>query len=58
MPRLGPAMRLWMWTMSAVPNSGVARLRIGIDTKAAMNRPAVNTVVWWIRRSAFASAAE
>ena len=33
-----------MCTMNAMPNSGVARLTIGIDTNAAMNRPAMNTV--------------
>ena len=33
-----------MWTMKAMPNSGVARLTIGIDTNAAMNSPAVKTV--------------
>ena len=43
--------RLCMCTMKAVPNSGVARLRIGIDTKAAMNRPARNTVLWLALRS-------
>ena len=36
---------LCMWTMSAIANSGVARFTIGIDTNAAINRPAVNTVV-------------
>ncbi len=48
--RFGPARhgalsmtsRLWTCTISAVPNKGVARLRIGIETKAAMKRPAVN----------------
>jgi len=33
-----------MWTMKAVPNSGVAKFKIGIDTNAAMNRPAVKIV--------------
>ena len=45
-----------MCTMNAVPNSGVARLRIGIDTNAAMNSPARNTVLWFALRSCFASA--
>ena len=35
-----------MCTMNAMPNNGVARLTIGIDTKAAMNRPARKTVPW------------
>ncbi len=34
---------LCMCTIIAMPNSGVARLTIGIDTKAAISRPAVNT---------------
>jgi hypothetical protein len=33
-----------MCTIRATPNSGVARLRIGIETNAAMNNPAVKTV--------------
>ena len=33
-----------MCIMNAMPNSGVARLRIGIDTKAAMKAPASTTV--------------
>ena len=44
--------------MKAVPNSGVARLRIGIETKAARNIPARNTVLWLALRSFFASAGE
>ena len=36
---------LCMCTMNAIAKSGVARLTIGIDTKAAMNKPAVNTAV-------------
>ena len=40
----GPASRLYMCTMNATPNSGVARLRIGTDTKAAMNMPATKIV--------------
>ena len=36
-----------MCTIIAMPNSGVARLTIGIDTKAAMNEPAVKTVDWF-----------
>src|SRR6185503_405075 len=55
---LGPDSRLCMWTMKAMPNSGVARLTIGIDTKAAMNRPAVNTVAALSLRIALASAGE
>lgn len=35
----GPATRLWTCTMNAMANSGVARLTIGIETKAAMTRP-------------------
>ena len=42
--RLCPTSFLCMCTMNAVPNSGVARLRIGIDTKAAMKAPASTTV--------------
>ena len=38
-----------------MPNSGVARLTIGIDTNAAMNMPATNTVPRLARRSALAS---
>jgi hypothetical protein len=34
-----------MCTMNAIANSGVARLTIGIDTKAAMNMPATKTVL-------------
>ena len=55
---LGPERRLCMWTMKAMPNSGVARLTTGIDTKAAMNRPAVNTVAALSLRIALASAGE
>src|SRR5262249_43319097 len=51
-----PPIRLCTCTMKAVPNTGVAKLTIGIDTKPAMNRPATNTVPPWYRRSAFASA--
>ncbi len=40
--------------MKAVPNSGVARLTIGIDTKAAMNSPPMNALVRWTRRNALA----
>ena len=47
-----------MWTMKAMPNNGVARLTIGIDTNAAMNRPAVNTVAALSLRIALASAGE
>ena len=54
----GPDSRLCMWTMNAMPNSGVARLTIGIETKAAMNRPAVNTVAALSLRIALASAGE
>src|SRR4029077_3246820 len=35
----GPLNRLCMWTIKAIPNSGVARLTIGIDTKAALINP-------------------
>ena len=52
----GPLSRLCMWTMKAMPNSGVARLTIGIDTKAAMNSPAVKTVAALSLRIALASA--
>ena len=45
-----------MWTMKAMPNSGVARLTIGIDTNAAMNSPAVKTVAAFALRIALASA--
>jgi hypothetical protein len=38
--------------MNAMPNSGVARFRIGIDTNAAMKAPASTTVPWWRVRSA------
>jgi len=54
----GPDRRLCMWTMKAMPNSGVARLTIGIETNAAMKRPAVNTVAAWCLRIALASAGE
>ena len=47
-----------MCTMNAVPNSGVARLRIGIDTNAARNSPARKTVLWLALRNRFASAGE
>ncbi len=33
--------RLCRCTINAMANSGVARLTIGIDTKAAMNRPPI-----------------
>jgi hypothetical protein len=39
-----PDRRLCICTMNAMPNSGVARLTIGIDTNAAMNMPATKTV--------------
>ena len=42
------ASRLCTCTISAMPNSGVARLTIGIDTKAAMNMPATKTVPWFV----------
>ena len=42
--RRAPASFLCMCTMNAMPNSGVAKLRIGIDTKAAMSAPASTTV--------------
>src|SRR5204863_8294152 len=54
----GPESRLCMWTMKAMPNSGVARLTIGIETNAAIKRPAVNTVAAWYLRIALASAGE
>ena len=53
-----PDSRLCMCTMNAVPNSGVARLRIGIDTNAARNSPARKTVLWLALRSFLASAGE
>jgi hypothetical protein len=31
---------LWMWTMKAMANIGVARLTTGIDTNTATNIPA------------------
>ena len=52
----GPLSRLCMWTMKAMPNSGVARLTIGIDTNAAMISPAVNTIAALSLRIALASA--
>ena len=52
----GPDRRLCMWTMNAIPNSGVARLTIGIETNAAMISPAVNTVAALSLRIALASA--
>ena len=51
-----PDRRLCMCTMNAMPNKGVARLTIGIDTKAAMNMPATKTVPACRLRSALASA--
>src|SRR5260370_1374606 len=42
--------------MNAMPNSGVARLTIGIDTNAAITSPAVNTVAAFCLRIALASA--
>jgi hypothetical protein len=36
-----------MCTMSAVANSGVAKLRTGIDTNSAMIMPAMKTLVAW-----------
>ena len=45
-----------MCTMKAVPNSGVARLTIGIDTNAATTQPAANTVDACSLRKAFASS--
>jgi hypothetical protein len=39
-PHVRTLSRLWTWTMNAIANSGVARLTMGIETKAAMNRPA------------------
>ena len=54
----GPLRRLCMWTMKAMPNKGVARLTIGIDTKAAIMSPAVNTVAALSLRIALASAGE
>src|SRR6266853_3669085 len=39
-----PVSLLCMCTIRAIPNSGVARLRIGIKTNPAMNNPAVKTV--------------
>ena len=47
-----------MWTMNAMPNSGVARLTIGIDTNAAIISPAVNTAAAFCLRIALASAGE
>src|SRR5664279_757258 len=52
----GPESRLCMWTMKAMPNSGVARLTIGIDTKAAMINPAVKMTAALSLRIALASA--
>ena len=51
----GPDSRLCMWTMKAMPNKGVARLTIGIDTKAAMMSPAAKIVAALSRRIALAS---
>ena len=42
--------------MKAMPNSGVARLTIGIDTNAAITSPAVKIVAALSRRIALASA--
>ena len=42
--------------MNAMPNSGVARLTIGIDTNAAITSPAVNTSAAFCLRIALASA--
>ncbi len=40
-----PPSRLCTCTINAMANSGVARLTIGIETKAAMIRPPIYTVV-------------
>src|ERR1700732_4205506 len=42
--------------MNAMPNSGVARLTIGIDTNAAITSPAVKMVAAFCLRMALASA--
>src|SRR6185312_3292349 len=52
----GPLSRLCMWTMKAMPNKGVARLTIGIETNAAITRPAVKMVAALSLRIALASA--
>ena len=39
-----------MWTMKAVPNSGVARLTIGIETNAAITQPAAEILAETRRR--------
>src|SRR3954447_5038012 len=54
----GPESRLCMWTMKAMAKIGVARFTIGIETKAAMNRPAVKMVATLSRRIALASSGE
>ncbi len=42
--------------MNAMPNSGVARLTIGIDTNAAITSPAAKMIPAFCRRIALASA--
>ena len=37
----GLVSRLCTWTISAIPNSGVARLMTGIETKTAIRRPPI-----------------
>ena len=56
--RRRPAMRLCTCVMNAMPNSGVARFTIGIDTNAAMKAPASITVPWCVVRRRLASSTE
>ena len=51
-----PDKRLWRCTMIAMPNRGVARLTIGIDTNAAMNSPPRTRSTRCALRIALASA--